>query len=40
MITIGCEALGVRATMGALDHHGHFHERWPCVFILWRGRRL
>jgi hypothetical protein len=40
MLTLGREALGVRVTMGKLDRHGVFHQMRPCVFLLFRGRRL
>lgn len=39
-MTIGTEQLGVCITRGKLDRRGHFHENWPCVFLLWRGRRV
>lgn len=40
MLTLGTEALGVRVTMGKLDRHGVWHPMRPCVFLLFRGRRV
>lgn len=40
MLTIGGEQLGVRATMGRLSRRAVWHPYCPCVFLLWRGRRL
>jgi hypothetical protein len=39
-MTIGTETLGLRVTRGKLDRHGRFHDNWPCIFLLWRGRRV
>lgn len=39
-MTIGAEQLGVRITRGKLDRKGKFHDNRPCVFVLWRGRRI
>jgi hypothetical protein len=38
-MTIGSEYLGIRATKGRLDRRGRFHDRQPCIFMLFRGRR-
>jgi hypothetical protein len=38
-LTIGTEQCGLRITRGKLDRHGSWHDNWPCIFILWRGRR-
>jgi hypothetical protein len=41
MVTLGSErVLALRVTKGRLDRHGVFHERQPCIFLIWRGRRL
>jgi hypothetical protein len=40
MLTIGTDRAGLRVTMGRLDRQGRFHRRQPCVFLLWRGRRV
>lgn len=40
MLTIGKEACGLRVTMGKLGRNGTWHAWQPCVFLLWRGRRL
>jgi hypothetical protein len=39
-MTFGTEVLGIRITRGRLDRHGRFHDNQPCVFVLWRGRRI
>lgn len=31
---------GVKVTWGKLDRNGKFHGNWPCVFLVWRGRRV
>jgi hypothetical protein len=40
MLTIGTEKLGIRITKGRLSRRGRWHGRSPCVFLLWRGRRV
>lgn len=39
-MTIGTDRFGLRITRGKLNKNGTFHDNWPCVFVLWRGRRL
>lgn len=39
-MTLGTQRLGLRITRGKIDRHGWFHPNRPCVFVLWRGRRL
>lgn len=39
MRTLGNETLGLRMTRGKLDRRGRWHPDWPCIFVLWRGRR-
>jgi len=39
-ITLGSErSYALRITRGKLDRHGRFHGNWPCVFLIWKGRR-
>jgi hypothetical protein len=39
MITVGNEQYALRIARGKLDRHGTFHDNWPCVFLIWKGRR-
>jgi hypothetical protein len=39
-MTLGSKRAGLRVTRGRLDRRGRFHGRQPCVFLLWRGRRV
>lgn len=40
MVTVGSERAGLRVTRGRLGRRGRFRDWQPCVFLLWRGRRL
>jgi hypothetical protein len=40
MLTIGTERAGLRVTRGRLSRRGRWHPWQPCVFLLWRGRRV
>ncbi len=39
-MTIGNERLGLRITKGRLSRKGKWHEWQPCVFLLYKGRRV
>jgi hypothetical protein len=39
-MTIGTERLGIRITKGRLDRSGHYHPDQPCIFLLWKGKRV
>lgn len=40
MLTLGNEHAGLRMTRGRLSRHGRWRSWQPCVFFLWRGRRV
>ncbi len=40
MLTIGSERAGVRITRGRLSRRAVWHDRQPCVFLLWRCQRV
>jgi hypothetical protein len=40
MFTLGTERAGIRVTRGTISRHGVWHPWRPCVFLLWRGRRV
>jgi hypothetical protein len=39
-MTIGSVWLGLRITRVRLDRNGKWHPNQPCIFFLWRGRRV
>ena len=40
MLTLGTERFGLRITRGHLSRRAVFHDNWPDVFFLFRGRRV
>lgn len=42
LLTIGSPVRGLclRVTMGRLSRRGHWHAYQPCVFLIWKGKRV
>lgn len=40
MVTIGTVQCGLRITKGRLSRRGRWHGWQPCIFFLWKGKKV